>query len=111
MRLMANAIMHPVILSGGSGTRLWPVSRAGYPKQFCPLFDEPLEVSTMKRLREWGELTVIGHRSLKALSNRMTNDNQIEGVRFVGEPMGRDTAPAVALACRLFEIAGDTDAV
>jgi mannose-1-phosphate guanylyltransferase/mannose-1-phosphate guanylyltransferase/mannose-6-phosphate isomerase len=60
----------------------------------------------MKRLSPLGNLTVIGHRALKALSNKLTQEHGIDGVRFIGEPMGRDTAPAVALACRLFQISG-----
>lgn len=103
--------MRPVILSGGSGTRLWPVSRSGYPKQFCPLFDEPLEVSTMKRLSRWGALTVIGHRTLKTLSHRLSKEHRIQDVEFIGEPRGRDTAPAIALACRLAELKGSLNEV
>lgn len=65
----------------------------------------------MRRLNSLGPLTVIGHRALKALSSKLIQEHNIDGVRFVGEPMGRDTAPAVALACRLFQISGQENEV
>ena len=43
--------MIPVILSGGSGTRLWPVSRENYPKQFCDLYDDSFLGNTISRLQ------------------------------------------------------------
>ena len=44
-------MIHPVILCGGSGTRLWPASRAAYPKQFAPLVGhESLYQATLRRL-------------------------------------------------------------
>lgn len=45
--------MIPVIISGGSGSRLWPISRTSHPKQFCEIFDEPLLEHTQARETPW----------------------------------------------------------
>jgi len=48
---MSDQRIHPVILAGGSGTRLWPISRKAYPKQFTPLLgDESLFQASVRRL-------------------------------------------------------------
>jgi mannose-1-phosphate guanylyltransferase len=44
----------PIIMSGGSGTRLWPISREKYPKQFCELLEKPLQTMTIERLQKFG---------------------------------------------------------
>lgn len=93
--------LHPVILAGGSGTRLWPLSREACPKQFQPLAGErsPFQ-ETLARLRELGRIqpatVVVGaeHRFIVA-----------EQAKAVGEPLrttwlepaGRSTAPALTL--------------
>lgn len=94
----------PVILSGGSGTRLWPVSRASYPKQFVNLvdLDRSLLQMTAERINglnvdHTGWLVVANneHRFLIADQLELINAN-VE--RVILEPVGRNTAPAVALA-------------
>jgi mannose-1-phosphate guanylyltransferase/mannose-6-phosphate isomerase len=94
----------PVILSGGSGTRLWPVSRASYPKQFVNLVDPDrslLQVAAERtkglNIEHTGWLVVAnnGHRFLIADQLRQINAN-VE--RVILEPVARNTAPAVALA-------------
>lgn len=94
--------MIPVILSGGSGTRLWPMSRSSFPKQFLPLVSEHTMVQeTVLRLKGLDSLQApIGicnkeHRFLMA--------EQLHKVcsvpkKIILEPVGRNTAPAVALA-------------
>ncbi|MBF0357407.1 MAG: mannose-1-phosphate guanylyltransferase/mannose-6-phosphate isomerase [Magnetococcales bacterium] len=92
----------PVILSGGSGTRLWPLSRDVYPKQFLPLLNEksPFQ-ATMQRLSgiENIELPLIicneQHRFLVAEQARKVDQN-LESI--ILEPIGRNTAPATACA-------------
>ena len=92
----------PVILSGGSGTRLWPLSREAYPKQFLPLLDETsLFQETVQRLDGISgcdsPLLVCNdqHRFLAAEQMRQLG---IEPQAIMLEPVGRNTAPAVACA-------------
>ncbi len=95
-------MLHPVILCGGSGTRLWPLSRQALPKQFLPLLsNHSLLQDAVLRLRGVPDLapTLVvcnnEHRFLVA-------DQLLELGQKVGpillEPAGRNTAPAVALA-------------
>jgi mannose-1-phosphate guanylyltransferase/mannose-6-phosphate isomerase len=95
-------VIQPVILSGGAGTRLWPASRAMYPKQLLPLFgDRTMLQETALRLagkQNCAARTLIicneSHRFLVAEQLR-----ELElAVQIVLEPEGRNTAPAAALA-------------
>ncbi|MQX37432.1 mannose-1-phosphate guanylyltransferase/mannose-6-phosphate isomerase [Roseospira navarrensis] len=92
----------PVVLSGGSGTRLWPLSRAGYPKQFLPLAGgaHSLIQQTVARVSGPGfaaPLIVCNdeHRFLVAEQMRAI---RCEPEAIILEPVGRNTAPAVAVA-------------
>lgn len=95
--------MIPFVLSGGSGTRLWPVSRASYPKQFAELFDESLLARTLRRLlpltSEGEEPGVIGSATGAALTRRVLRELGVGERRSVFEPVPRNTAPAIALLC------------
>lgn len=89
----------PVILCGGTGTRLWPLSRQSLPKQFVPIVgDKSLYQLTLERCRELNDtvMTVAsaGHRFmvLEAMA-----EESIRGSILL-EPVGRNTAPAMALA-------------
>src|SRR5688572_7602602 len=92
----------PVILSGGAGTRLWPLSRELYPKQFLPLVGERTMIQETA-LRTAGLPEVIApivvcneaHRFLVAEQLRALG---IEPTAILLEPVGRNTAPAVAVA-------------
>ena len=94
----------PVILSGGSGTRLWPVSRESFPKQFWPLVsDRSLIDETARRAVGAGFAPPIvvcnqEHRFLVAEQMRLAG---VEGARIVLEPVGRNSAPAIAAAALL----------
>jgi mannose-1-phosphate guanylyltransferase len=93
--------VQPVILAGGSGTRLWPVSRSQYPKQFLPLTgEETLLQQTARRLEGLGAspplvIANVEHRFLAAEQLRAAG---VDDARVLLEPQGRNTAPAIALA-------------
>jgi mannose-1-phosphate guanylyltransferase len=94
----------PVILSGGSGTRLWPLSRKDYPKQFINLInDSSLFQDTINRLPKNTKDPLIicneEHRFLVAEQLRNIN-KKTAGI--ILEPIGKNTAPAVALAALSF---------
>ncbi|WP_288416859.1 mannose-1-phosphate guanylyltransferase/mannose-6-phosphate isomerase [uncultured Stenotrophomonas sp.] len=95
------SIIQPVILSGGSGTRLWPLSRESYPKQFLPLAGE----QTMLQAT-WQRVAPIASRGPLVIANEEHRFVAAEQLHQVGaepaaiilEPMGRNTAPAIAVA-------------
>ena len=91
----------PVILSGGSGTRLWPLSRESYPKQFLPLTSD----LTMLQAT-WHRVAPIAGRAPLVIANEEHRFVAAEQLQQVGampqaimlEPIGRNTAPAIAVA-------------
>jgi mannose-1-phosphate guanylyltransferase len=94
------ASIFPAIMCGGSGTRLWPLSRALFPKQFLPLVnDTSMLQDTLLRLPENSKEAIFicneEHRFLVAEQVRQLSSSQ--GTILL-EPEGRNTAPAVALA-------------
>lgn len=91
--------MIPVIMSGGSGTRLWPVSRAQLPKQFCEIFGESLQALTLKRLLKLGSPWTITSKTLRAQTLRTLVSLDLPLDQVIYEPMSRNTAPAIALLC------------
>lgn len=99
-----------MILSGGSGTRLWPLSREAHPKQFLPLLGEhSLLQSTWLRLQgvnAGAPLVVTGeaHRFMVAEQLRQID---CQPTAIVLEPVGRNTAPAIAVAALMAQEAGD----
>jgi mannose-1-phosphate guanylyltransferase/mannose-6-phosphate isomerase len=106
--------IYPVILSGGSGTRLWPLSRAALPKQLLPLLsDRTMLQETVLRVSGWADvmapLIVCGndHRFLVAEQLR---DIGVQPLGILLEPAARNTAPAVAAAAN-YLLAIDPDAL
>jgi mannose-1-phosphate guanylyltransferase/mannose-6-phosphate isomerase len=96
----------PVILSGGSGTRLWPMSRPQEPKQLLAMLDERTMLqATLDRLH--GIDGVAAPIVVCAASHRELVASQVPpGTRLILEPIGRNTAPAVAAAAITAEAGG-----
>jgi mannose-1-phosphate guanylyltransferase/mannose-6-phosphate isomerase len=99
------AMLVPVILSGGAGTRLWPVSRSAYPKPFMRMGDgESLLRKTLDRALRVAEdghvLTVTGRDYYFLTRDEYANhpSADLDKLPFLLEPAGRNTAPAVLLA-------------
>ena len=98
--------MISVIISGGSGTRLWPVSRASYPKQFCDFYDRSFLRESLDRLKNLGETRVLTIESMRQLTMRSAQEFGLSKEQLIFEPMGKNTAPAVALLCHLLASEG-----
>jgi mannose-1-phosphate guanylyltransferase/mannose-6-phosphate isomerase len=107
--------MVPIILSGGSGTRLWPVSRRAHPKPFMKLVDgESLAEKTFRRA-----LSVAGSNPVLTVTSRdyyfytrdlyKDVDEREHEHPFLLEPVGRNTAPAIALAALYVEAVFGSD--
>ena len=92
----------PVILSGGSGTRLWPLSRKSHPKQLLPLLNQTsLLQDTINRLdglKDIDHTVVICNEEYRFMVAEQTHATRIGADAIILEPVGRNTAPAIALA-------------
>ena len=103
---MTKTSVQPVILCGGSGTRLWPLSRAGFPKQFlCLTGDDSLFQQAAKRLATLSadDITVsapfiVSNEDHRFLALEQLREASIEMGAALLEPVGRNTAPALTLA-------------
>lgn len=106
-------MLKPVLLSGGVGSRLWPVSREAYPKQFLPLAGaDSMLVDTLKRSSalQCSAPMVVCNDAHRFIVAEQLRELHVEGGEIVLEPMGRNTAPAVAVAA-LLALKTDPDAV
>lgn len=92
----------PVILCGGAGTRLWPLSRELYPKQLLALVDDySLLQNTVTRCAGHPDVTapmLVCNEEHRFLVAEQLREIEVEASRIILEPEGRNTAPAVALA-------------
>jgi mannose-1-phosphate guanylyltransferase/mannose-6-phosphate isomerase len=106
------SLIQPVILCGGSGTRLWPLSRPSCPKQFLAL-TEPRTMlqATAARVRGGGfaEPLVVAGESLGALVEEQLRDGGVEPPAIILEPAARNTAAAIALAAYWLKVRGGDD--
>ena len=97
----------PVVLSGGSGTRLWPLSRAALPKQLLPLVsDKSMLQETLNRLSGWASIAkpvVVCGNDHRFLVAEQLRELGIEPAEIILEPIGRNTAPAIAAAAMAIE--------
>lgn len=109
----------PAIISGGSGTRLWPVSRQSFPKQFAEIFGDGLGNTlfgrTVARVMPLGSPWTITVEELRTLTEKtlivegLTREQAIRQTLY--EPRGRNTAPAIAFLCRALELQGFHDSI
>ncbi|MBU2531901.1 MAG: mannose-1-phosphate guanylyltransferase/mannose-6-phosphate isomerase [Alphaproteobacteria bacterium] len=110
----ASGLIYPFILSGGSGTRLWPLSRSTFPKQFQPLAgDRSLLQQSCERVAAPGfaapsVLCNNDHRFLVA--DQVSQVGLLEGATIILEPVARNTAPA-ALVAALAALTRDAEAL
>ena len=104
--------LHPVILAGGRGERFWPLSRRDRPKQLLPLLsDRPMLSDTLARLKgaaRPADTFILTGRDLVGAVRLAAPE--VPHHHIVGEPVGKNTAPAVALAAWWLQNAGE-DAV
>lgn len=95
--------VQPVILCGGSGARLWPLSRSGFPKQFlCLSGNESLFQQSVLRLCGMTDFSkppyVVCNEEHRFLAQEQLREIDVEHASFLLEPAGRNTAPALTLA-------------
>jgi mannose-1-phosphate guanylyltransferase/mannose-6-phosphate isomerase len=95
--------VYPILLAGGSGTRLWPVSRELYPKQLVKFIgDESLIQSSIKRLiplLDEGNIRIVcGKEHVHEIARHIEELGIRADEKIIAEPCGRNTAPAIVLA-------------
>jgi mannose-1-phosphate guanylyltransferase/mannose-6-phosphate isomerase len=100
----ATSVIVPVILSGGSGTRLWPVSRASFPKQLWPLVSERTMIQETARRAlgpGFAPPVIVCNQEHRFLIAEQLREAEVPSPRIVLEPCGRNSAPAIAAAALL----------
>ena len=108
--------IHPVLLAGGSGTRLWPLSRKSYPKQFSNLVgDKTLFQQSAIRLTSSEKIEFAPHITLTNSDYRFIVGEQLQAVgidpgNILIEPEAKNTAPAILVAT-MFALSKDPEAV
>jgi mannose-1-phosphate guanylyltransferase / mannose-6-phosphate isomerase len=113
--MAASIRIQPVIMAGGSGTRLWPLSRAGFPKQFLSLgSDDSLFQQAVARLVGLGGADIaveapliVGNAEHRFLALEQLRETGVEPAAVILEPVGRNTAPALTLAALAASEKGD----
>ena len=96
-------MIHPIVMAGGRGERFWPYSNAEHPKQLLPLVTKKtmLEdtIENLRKFKKGVKVRLIIGKNLEKPIKKLVGKNP--GIEVVAEPMGRNTAAAVALAARL----------
>jgi mannose-1-phosphate guanylyltransferase/mannose-6-phosphate isomerase len=107
-------MLYPVLLCGGSGTRLWPLSRQLYPKQFLPLVTERSmlqdTVSRTTGLENLAAPIAVSNNEHRFLVAQQLAESGVSSPTIILEPVGRNTAPAVAAAA-IVALREDPDAM
>ena len=90
-----------LILCGGSGTRLWPLSRTLMPKQFVKLFNDKslFQLTVERNSNICDEQFIVSNNEQYFLALDQLEELRLLNSRYLLEPIGRNTAPAIALAC------------
>ncbi|WP_241303208.1 mannose-1-phosphate guanylyltransferase/mannose-6-phosphate isomerase [Burkholderia stabilis] len=106
--------LHPIILCGGNGSRLWPMSRSNYPKQYLKLAGEQTLIQqTVLRASEIPGVAspiVVANHSHRFMIAEQLQHTGIKPQAIVLEPLGRNTAPAIAVAAHI-ALRDDPDAL
>jgi len=109
--------VYAVILAGGSGTRLWPLSRELFPKQYLPMpmaAEKSLFQATFERVTTSvppEKILVVTHRDQAGEVRRQLDAAGLNAVRVLKEPAARNTAPAIGLAANFLQQQVESDAV
>lgn len=98
--------MTNIILCGGSGTRLWPISRTLMPKQFVKLFDDKslFQLTVERNSQMCDGQFIVSNAEQYFLASDQLDELDKSNSRYLLEPIGRNTAPAIALACLALDI-------
>ncbi|MCP4672882.1 MAG: mannose-1-phosphate guanylyltransferase, partial [Desulfobacula sp.] len=92
----------PIILAGGSGTRLWPLSRQLYPKQLIDIYNKKTMLQNtilrLKNLEDSGSPIVVCNEEHRFMTAEQLRKINIDPAAIILEPVGRNTAPAIAIA-------------
>lgn len=93
--------MTNIILCGGSGTRLWPISRTLMPKQFVKLFDDKslFQLTVERNSKVCDSQFIVSNTEQYFLALDQLEELDKQNNKYLLEPIGRNTAPAIALAC------------
>ena len=114
--MSSSITIQPVIMAGGNGTRLWPLSRSGFPKQFLALSgdDDSLFQHAVARLKGLAapdiQVTpplIVGNAEQRFLALEQLREIGVEPAAVILEPVGRNTAPALTLAALAARDAGN----